>query len=138
MTYNLTIFYCQEPHRPCQPEWHPLNPGDEDCTDRAAKLAQDPSIPCLPEPPPLPPVLPHPCTEKYIWEETGSFSASLQSSHGETIESEGLGAYFAVVSAYGWAGCAAPKACVSCEFDDYVVADPEYKEDRPHMRRTLL
>jgi hypothetical protein len=78
-----------------------------------------------PPTPELPPVVEPPCTAQYIWEES-HFSAEIQTSHSGTIEAEGLGAFFTVLSAYGWAGCAAPKACVPCEDHDLVV-DPAYE-----------
>jgi len=80
-----------------------------------------------PTPPEPPPPQPFPCNAAYISEET-TFSAEIISSHAETIALEGLGDYYTVVSAYGWAGCAAPKACVPCELDDLVV-DPNYMEN---------
>jgi len=78
-----------------------------------------------PPPPVLPPVVPPPCTAEYVWQEHGSFSVALQSSHSAQIVAEGLEEYFTLISAFGWAGCAAPKACIPCEVDDLVV-DPEY------------
>jgi hypothetical protein len=81
--------------------------------------------------PPLPPTLPPPpeppCTAGFIAEQS-TFSAAIESSHGEKIEAENLQAYFTMVSAYGWAGCAAPKACIPCEATDLVV-DPAYVEN---------
>jgi len=77
-----------------------------------------------PTPPELPPVVEPPCTQQYIWEES-HFNASIQTSHSGTIEAEGLADFFTVLSAYGWAGCAAPKACTPCESTDLIV-DPEY------------
>jgi len=92
-----------------------------------------------PPPPALPPVIPPPCTAEYIWEEHGSFPFEVQASHSETIQNEGLEAYFTVLSAYGWAGCAAPRACTPCESTDLLV-DPAYtandvcKEHHQHLR----
>merc|ERR1719424_679349 len=77
-----------------------------------------------PIPPELPPVVEPPCTQQYIWEES-HFEAQIQTSHAGTIEAEGLADFFTVLSAYGWAGCAAPKACTPCESTDLIV-DPEY------------
>jgi len=74
-----------------------------------------------PTPPELPPVIEPPCTQQYIWEES-HFSATIQTSHADTIEREGLGDWFTVLSAYGWAGCAAPKACTPCDVEDLVDA----------------
>jgi hypothetical protein len=74
--------------------------------------------------PPLPPVVEPPCTQQYIWEES-HFSAEIATSHAGTITAEGLGDFFTVLSAYGWAGCAAPKACIPCETEDLIV-DPQY------------
>jgi hypothetical protein len=91
-----------------------------------------------PDPPALPPVVEPPCTDMYIWEES-HFEAEIARSHGETIQAEGLEAYFTMVSAYGWAGCAAPKACTPCEATDLVI-DPEYtassvcKHHQAHLR----
>jgi hypothetical protein len=70
--------------------------------------------------------VPPPCTTEYIWEET-TFSFEVQASHSQTIADEGLEAYFTVLSAFGWAGCAAPKACIPCASVDIVV-DEEYTE----------
>merc|ERR1719453_796627 len=80
-----------------------------------------------PTPPELPPVVEPPCTAQYIWDESGSFAFEIQASHSQTIQDEGLESYFTVLSAFGWAGCAAPKACTPCETTDLVV-DPEYTE----------
>jgi len=78
-----------------------------------------------PPPPELPPVVEPPCTAQYIWEES-HFAAEIQTSHSGTIVAEGLSDFFTVLSAYGWAGCAAPKACIPCEATDLVV-DPAYE-----------
>jgi len=92
-----------------------------------------------PPPPPLPPVVEPPCTAQYIWDEHGSFTFEIQSSHSATIAHEGLEGYFTVLSAYGWAGCAAPKACSPCEDADLIV-DPAYignevcKEHHGHLQ----
>merc|ERR1719446_213333 len=80
-----------------------------------------------PDPPELPPVVEPPCTAQYIYDETGSFSFEIQASHAQTIADEGLEAYFTVLSAYGWAGCAAPKACTPCDATELIV-DPDYVE----------
>merc|ERR1719456_2144805 len=80
-----------------------------------------------PEPPELPPVVEPPCTAQYIYDETGSFSFEIQASHAQAIADEGLESYFTVLSAYGWAGCAAPKACTPCDSTDLIV-DPDYVE----------
>merc|ERR1719181_186042 len=80
-----------------------------------------------PTPPELPPVVEPPCTAQYIWDESGSFAFEIQTSHSGTIQSEGLGSYFTVLSAFGWAGCAAPKACTPCETTELIV-DPDYTE----------
>jgi len=96
-----------------------------------------------PPPPALPPVIPPPCTAEYIWEEHGSFPFEVQASHTQTIEDEGLEAYFTVLSTHGWAGCAAPRACTPCESDDLIV-DPAYtsndvcKEHHQHLRAGQL
>jgi len=78
-----------------------------------------------PDPPALPPAVEPPCTAQYIWDDHGSFHAQLQSNHSNTIRTEGLESYFTVLSAHGWAGCAAPKACIPCESEELVV-DPNY------------
>jgi len=78
-----------------------------------------------PSPPELPPDVEPPCTAQYIWEES-HFNAQIQTSHAGTIVAEGLGDFFTVLSAYGWAGCAAPKACIPCESEDLIV-DPRYE-----------
>jgi hypothetical protein len=80
-----------------------------------------------PPPPALPPVVEPPCTAQYIWDESGSFAFEIQASHSQTIQGEGLESYFTVLSAFGWAGCAAPKACTPCESTDIVV-DEEYTD----------
>merc|ERR1719453_362536 len=80
-----------------------------------------------PPPPELPPVVEPPCTAQYIWDETCSFAFEIQASHSQTIQDEGLEAYFTVLSAFGWAGCAAPKACTPCETTELVV-DNAYTE----------
>jgi hypothetical protein len=80
-----------------------------------------------PTPPELPPVVEPPCTAQYIYDETGSFSFEIQASHSQTIADEGLESYFTVLSAFGWAGCAAPKACTPCSATDLIV-NPEYVE----------
>jgi len=77
-----------------------------------------------PPPPELPPVVEPPCTQQYIWEES-HFEAQIQTSHSGTIEAEGLADFFTVLSAFGWAGCAAPKACIPCDAPDLIV-DPAY------------
>jgi len=77
-----------------------------------------------PPPPELPPVPEPPCTQGYIWEES-HFDMAIQTSHSGTIEAEGLAEWFTVLSAYGWAGCAAPKAYIPCESEDLIV-DPAY------------
>jgi len=69
----------------------------------------------------IPEVEEAPCTAQYIWDETGAFPLNIQSSHTQTIEDEGLETYFTALSGYGWAGCAAPQACVECERRDIVV-----------------
>ena len=81
-----------------------------------------------PDPPALPPVVDPPCTAQYIWDEHGSFSFEIQASHSQTIADEGLESYFTVLSAFGWAGCASPKACIPCESTDLIV-DPDYVEN---------
>jgi hypothetical protein len=81
-----------------------------------------------PPPPDLPPHVEPPCTAQYIWDESGSFSFEIQASHSQTITDEGLGGYFTILSAFGWAGCAAPKACIPCESTDLIV-DPAYIEN---------
>jgi len=80
-----------------------------------------------PPPPELPPPQPFPCDAAYVAEES-TFTAQISSSHAETITTEGLEEYFTMVSAYGWAGCAAPKACIPCELDELIV-DPNYVEN---------
>jgi len=91
-----------------------------------------------PPPPGLPPVVPPPCTAEYIWEEHGSFPFEVQASHSQAIEAEGLQAYFTVLSAFGWAGCAAPRACIPCEtttlmIDPAYVANEVCKEHHGHL-----
>jgi len=81
-----------------------------------------------PPAPALPPVVEPPCSAQYIWDEHGSFSYEIQTSHSQTISDEGLENYFTALSAYGWAGCAAPKACIPCESTDLIV-DPSYVEN---------
>jgi hypothetical protein len=80
-----------------------------------------------PDPPSLPPPPSSPCTAQYVWEET-TFNFELQASHSQSITDEGLESYFTVLSAFGWAGCAAPKACTPCQSTDLVV-DPTYEEN---------
>jgi len=88
-----------------------------------------------PVPPPLPPVVEPPCTPTYIWDETGSFSLAIQGIHTQTIEDEDLGNYFTVLSAFGWAGCAAPKACTPCMPTEIVVDElyTGWLECKPHQ-----
>jgi hypothetical protein len=81
-----------------------------------------------PEPPALPPVVEPPCTAQYIWDEHGSFGFEVEASHSQTIADEGLASYFTVLSSFGWAGCAAPKACTPCESTDLIV-DPDYADN---------
>merc|ERR1719329_419769 len=81
-----------------------------------------------PTPPELPPVVPPPCTAEYIWEEHGSFGAEIEQTHRQSLEDEGLtDIVYADLSLYGWAGCAAPKACTHCEGPP-VETDADYKE----------
>jgi len=80
-----------------------------------------------PPPPTLPPPQPFPCDAEYVAEQS-TFTAAIISSHAETITTEGLEEYYTMVSAFGWAGCAAPKACVPCELDELTV-DPTYVEN---------
>jgi len=80
-----------------------------------------------PTPPVLPPNVPGPCTAEYIWDQYGSFSVELQSSHSQQIVGEGLEAYFTLISAFGWAGCAAPKRCIPCEEEELWI-DPTYQQ----------
>jgi hypothetical protein len=70
--------------------------------------------PPIPPPPPCPPVSDPPCTAEYIWEDHGSFPSTLQTTHHESLTSEGLVGWNATLSTAGWAGCAAPKACTPC------------------------
>jgi len=80
---------------------------------------------------PPPPVLcpiddPGPCTAQYIWDEHGSFPVEIQTSHNSALaEDEGLASYMTTLSFHGWAGCAAPKACIPCELEELVI-DPTY------------
>merc|ERR1719163_260414 len=67
-----------------------------------------------PTPPDLPPLVAPPCTAQYLWDEHGAFPSAVQDSHTQAIEDENLGAFFTTLSASGWAGCAAPRACTSC------------------------
>jgi len=72
-------------------------------------------IPEPPSPPELPPVVEHPCTAEYIWEEQGSFTDVIQASHSASLAPGNLANFFTILSSHGWAGCAAPKACIPCE-----------------------
>jgi hypothetical protein len=77
-----------------------------------------------PTPPELPPVIPPPCTAAYIWEEHGSFGFEIEATHRATLESEELSEHFSAdLSLFGWAGCAAPKACIPCETPDHIFHD---------------
>jgi len=72
-------------------------------------------IPVPPPPPHLPPVVEHPCTAEYIWEEQGHFTDLIQASHSASLAPGNLANFFTILSSHGWAGCAAPKACIPCD-----------------------
>jgi len=83
---------------------------------------------------------PGPCTAQYIWDEHGSFPQDIQDSFTAALAAdEGLENYFTTLSQHGWAGCAAPKACIPCDMLDLVV-DPNYvqndvcKEHQAYLR----
>jgi len=90
---------------------------------------------------PPPPILcpiddPGPCTAQYIWDEHGSFPANIQATHVASLDSdEGLGSYMTTLSFHGWAGCAAPKACIPCEVGDLVIDSAYTSNDvcKPHQ-----
>merc|ERR1740138_1364369 len=93
---------------------------------------------CPPPPPDLPTLVAPPCTAQYLWDEHGSFPADVQTTHTQTIEDENLGSYFTTLSVKGWAGCAAPKACIPCGApetppDDSYVDNSECKEHQHHL-----
>jgi hypothetical protein len=67
--------------------------------------------PEIPEPPDCPCHADPVCTAEYIWEEHGSFPLDLQTTHTSQLIADTN----TTLSAAGWAGCAAPKACISCE-----------------------
>jgi len=81
-------------------------------------------------PPPLPEcnlTAEPPCTAEYIWDEHGMFPLDIQTTHSAALAADpGLDAYFTTLSWHGWAGCAAPRACIPCEDTDIVV-DPTYE-----------
>jgi len=69
---------------------------------------------------------PGPCTAQYIWDEHGSFPLDTRTSHSDALAAdEGLENYMTTLSFHGWAGCAAPKACIPCEVEELVI-DPAY------------
>jgi len=83
---------------------------------------------------------PGPCTAAYIWDEHGSFPQDIQDSFTAALAADqGLESYFTALSEHGWAGCAAPKACIPCEMLDLVI-DPDYvqndvcKEHQAYLR----
>ena len=91
-----------------------------------------------PEPPDLPTIVAPPCTAQYLWDEHGEFPSGVQTSHTQAIEDEGLGSYFATLSVKGWAGCAAPRACITCgdpevPTDDSYVDNSVCKEHQQHL-----
>jgi hypothetical protein len=88
-----------------------------------------------PPPPPRCDVDPGPCTAQYIWDDHGSFPLPLQTEHTEELTTNELGAYMTTLSAHGWAGCAAPKACIPCDMEELII-DPEYTASdacKPHQ-----
>lgn len=63
-----------------------------------------------------------PCSAQYIWDDHGSFPMSTQITHTAALAAdEGLANYFTTLSQHGWAGCAAPRVCISCEMPDLVI-----------------
>jgi len=67
-----------------------------------------------------------PCTAEYIWDEHGMFPTDIQFLHTSNLTADpGLDAYFTTLSVHGWAGCAAPRACVNCE-NTAIIVDPAY------------
>jgi len=80
-----------------------------------------------------------PCTAQYIWDEHGSFEQQLQTDHTAALVAEELENYFTTLSLYGWAGCAAPRACIPCGVPDIII-DPDYvtndvcKEHQAYLR----
>jgi len=75
-----------------------------------------------------------PCTAQYIWDDHGSFPMSLQADHTLELTTYDLENYMTTLSDYGWAGCAAPKACIPCVMEG-LVSDPAYTASdvcKPH------
>jgi hypothetical protein len=92
-----------------------------------------------PTPPDLPTLVAPPCTQQYLWDEHGSFPQSVSDVHNSIIDSEGLGSYFTTLSDQGWAGCAAPRACISCTavnpvIDENYVENNQCKEHQHYLR----
>jgi hypothetical protein len=81
-----------------------------------------------PDPPDMPTLVAPPCTAQYIWDEHGSFPEALQTTHTQAIQDEELESYFTILSAMGWAGCAAPRACIPCGTQEPLV-DENYVEN---------
>jgi len=96
------------------------------CVDRTLPYNMDG---CLPEPPILPPWIEPPCTSEYIWMEQGFFPYDIQVDYRDRIAEAELGDYFTALSDKDWAGCAAPKVCLSCEAMDAPNPNPDYTQD---------
>jgi len=90
-------------------------------------------IPPPPLPPVLPPVVEHPCTSEYVWEEQGYFTDAIQASHIAGLAPGNLANFFTTLSNHGWAGCAAPKACIPCEGenDEVLYGTPNLEYNTP-------
>ena len=83
---------------------------------------------------------PGPCSAQYIWDDHGSFPQDTQTSHSAALAAdEGLANYFTTLSVHGWAGCAAPRACIPCDVPDLII-DANYvssdvcKEHQEYLR----
>ena len=109
-----------------------------------------------------------PCTAQYIWDEHGSLLIDgpdpmlIQNTYHLALEADQdyqdgnpdtsfsgtytftckrLSDYMTTLSIHGWAGCAAPKACIPCDVPDLVI-DPAYTshdecmvhQDDSHLR----
>jgi len=103
----------------------------------------------VPPPPECPIDDPGPCTAQYLWDDHGSFPMAIQTTHTASLAADenlecsttsqqghGCGT---ILSQHGWAGCAAPKACIPCDVPDLVI-DPAYtsndvcKEHQKYLR----